>query len=837
MILDKHLHFKTNPVASDLAIIVFNNARFTILTSQMIRCEFSYQSNFEDFASQHFICRNLDIPQFEYNVNEDTLTIKTEHCTLRYTNDNKPFHKGNLSVNIKDMGATWCFGDEDSKNLGGTARTLDNCDGNFDYVENQEVSISNGLISRSGWSIIDDSGTLVFPANQMPASRKNPNNIDIYLFAYSHNFKECLRDYYKVTGEVPLLPNWSLGIWWSKWEPFTQKHLENIVQEFEDNEVPLSVCVVDMDWHLEGWTGYTWNNKCFPNPRSFFKLLHSKGIRSCLNLHPANGVERHEQPYAQFAKYMDIDSNSGETIEFNITDPKFINGYFEFLHNPLEEQGVDFWWMDWQQGGETSIKGLDPLWMLNHLHSLNRKRDGKNREFIFSRWGNYGAHRTPIGFSGDTARTWKTLEYQIGFTAQSANVAFGWWSHDIGGFSNGFNDEELYVRWMQFGAISPIFRMHNCGDPTLDYRPWSKELKYKDPAIKALKLRRDFLDYIYSWNWQHHNGDLPLCTPLYYYHPESEEAYLCSEQYYFGKDLIVAPIIGKIDKETNFARTVVWLPDGTWFDFFTGVKYAGGRWHSIYKTLDEQIIFAKAGAIIPFGKDENGKINLVIFPGNGNQEVYLDDGTSMDYKKGEYQIVAIKQTIVDEKINIIFSDYSNFGKILIRGLEDEVEKKCDSCNISIEINSEYKVINIKTKLNELLYKININPHATRRIEPYIAQIADDIQKLAPFLIELSPSQIIAFVEMITDCGFHYKKLDKDKSLLCYWNTSQRADFSVRISRAAWLEYFDMNSLDENLKTKTIIMKYSDSIRGWKAQVNYCNLYYKEKEENRTGRVT
>ncbi len=835
--LAPYLHFKTNPIAKNEAIIVFDKARFTILTSQMIRCEFSNESKFEDFASQHFICRDLEIPKFTKNIENNILTIETDNCILEYINDGRSFNKNNLSVKLKSFNTTWHYGDKDNQNLKGTARTLDNCNGDFNYVENEKVEISEGLISRSGWALVDDSETLVFPKNQMPEPRKNPDNIDCYLLAYENNYKDCLNDYYKVAGNAPLLPEWSLGIWWSKWEPFTQQHLENIVQEFEDNKVALSVCVVDMDWHLDGWTGYSWNNECFPNPKGFFELLHSKGIRSCLNLHPANGVAKHESSYAEFAEYMGMNPDDGETIEFDITDPKFINGYFKYLHHPLQKDGVDFWWMDWQQGGETTLTGLDPLWMLNHLHSLDIKRDGTKREFTFSRWGNQGAHRTPIGFSGDAARTWDTLEYQVEFTAQAANVAFGWWSHDIGGFSNGFENDELFVRWMQFGAISPIFRMHNCGDPTLDYRPWSKEEKYKTPAINALTLRRNLLAYIYSANWEYHNGGLPLCTPLYYYHPENEEAYICPGQYYFGKDLIVAPITESADKDTKLARKVIWLPEGEWFDFFTGESYDGNRWHSVYKDLNEQIIFAKAGSIIPFNDvEDQSKINLIVFPGNGKQEVYFDDGVSMNYTNGEYEIVTIKQTLENNKINLDISDKTKFNQIIARGLEKEIIKDCEDRKIEISLNSKFKQRETLTKIEKMLYSMAINPHATRRIQDHLADIANDIQKLAPFLIEFSESQIKAFVEIIADCGFHYIKVDKTKDVLCYWNKNRREDFGLRIARAAWLEYFDTNSKDKNLESETIIIKYRDAVRGWLANANYCNLYSEVVKQDRTGRV-
>ena len=132
-----------------------------------------------------------------------------------------------------------------------------------------------------------------------------------------------------------------------------------------------------------------------------------------------------------------------------------IRDSFKYLHHPNERNGVDFWWIDWQQGSNSKIEGLDPLWMLNHYHYLDNKRNGK-RGLILSRYAGIGSHRYPIGFSGDSVISWDSLDFQPYFTANASNVGYGWWSHDIGGHMNGIKDDELATRWVQFGVFSPI---------------------------------------------------------------------------------------------------------------------------------------------------------------------------------------------------------------------------------------------------------------------------------------------------------------------------------------------------------------------------------------------
>ncbi len=384
--------------------------------------------------------------------------------------------------------------------------------------------------------------------------------------------------------------------------------------EFRAREIPLSVCIVDMDWHITrtgnactGWTGYTWNRDLFPDPSGFLAWLHGQGLKVGLNLHPAEGIHPHEAQYPEMAQRMGIDPATGAPVPFDIADPAFTEAYFEVLHHPMEAEGVDFWWLDWQQGAKVprtarrELADLDPLWWLNHLHFYDLGRDPVRRPFIFSRWGGLGNHRYQIGFSGDTLVTWNSLAFQPAFTATAANVAYGWWSHDIGGHWHGIEDPELYVRWVQYGILSPICRLHSTNNPYHERRPWGYDAEVLRIARDAMQLRHALIPYIYTMAWRTANESQPLCLPMYYRHPEAEEAYHCPNQYYFGSELLAAPYVTPRDPDTRLSRQTVWLPDGDWFDFCSGQGYAGGRWHAFYGALDDTLLLAKAGAIVPLG--------------------------------------------------------------------------------------------------------------------------------------------------------------------------------------------------------------------------------------------
>ena len=159
-----------------------------------------------------------------------------------------------------------------------------------------------------------------------------------------------------------------------------------LMEKFDSENIPFSVAVIDMDWHIteidkkygSGWTGYTWNKEYFPNPKEFLEKLHKRGMKVTLNVHPAEGIRGFEDCYKAIAEHMDVDMENEEAVEFDASNEKFLEAYFNDVHHPMEDEGVDFWWVDWQQGNSSKTAGLDPLWILNHYHYLDNGRNGKS---------------------------------------------------------------------------------------------------------------------------------------------------------------------------------------------------------------------------------------------------------------------------------------------------------------------------------------------------------------------------------------------------------------------------------------------------------------------------
>lgn len=576
--------------------------RFTLITDQLIRLEYSEAGCFEDAKTQTVLNRDLGAVKYELIEDDERLEIITEAFHLYYRKGE--FSGSQLFIDVRYNFSAyhnrWYYGSS-VETLKGTARTLDEVDG--------ATPLGEGIISKQGYAILDDSQSFILDEYELPQPRVG-SEVDLYFFAYGRDYLTAVKDFYRLTGATPLLPRYALGNWWSRFWRYDEAEYLQLMDRFKEEEVPLSVSVIDMDWHLtdvperfgSGWTGYTWNRELFPNPKGFLDSLHDRGLTASLNVHPADGIRAFEESYERVAKRLDLNVALEEPATFNIANEKFRESYFEDVHHPLEADGVDFWWIDWQQGTESGTKGLDPLWLLNHFHYLDVQRKGKG-DIILSRYAGPGSHRYPIGFSGDTVITWESLDFQPYFTSTAANIGYSWWSHDIGGHMQGYSDSELALRWLQYGVFSPINRLHSSNSLFTGKEPWRYPAAVCQSMKEFLRFRHGLIPYLYTMNVRTHEEGLPLVLPMYYYHPMDEQAYEVKNQYYFGTEMMVAPITKKADSQLLVAENQLWLPDGVWYDYFTGYRYQGNTTLKIYRSLEQMPVFVKEGAIIPLAGD------------------------------------------------------------------------------------------------------------------------------------------------------------------------------------------------------------------------------------------
>ncbi len=645
-----------NPVADPRAVVISGQARFTVLTPQLIRMEWADNAVFEDHASLVFINRRLPVPAFKATTEKGWLQIRTDKLVLRYKPKSGKFTAQNLTVQLPLNGkpVTWHPGLEDKGNLQGTLRTLDGVKGS--------AKLEPGLLSRDGWVVVDDSDRPLFDQSDWPwvLSRPAGNRQDLYFFGYGHDYKRAMGDFVRVAGRIPIPPRFVFGTWWSRYWSYTDQEFEQLVREFEEHDVPLDVLVIDMDWHKNfgvkwwenkkdqsghtlGWTGYSWNRTLFPDPEGFLGWVHEHGLKTTLNMHPASGVQPFEDAYPEMARAMGIDPATKKYVPFDITNKKFAVNYMKYLHYPLERQGVDFFWLDWQQEHTTGMPGLNPTWWLNYVHTSDMERRGK-RPLIYHRWGGLGNHRYEIGFSGDTVSVWESLAFQPYFTATAANVGYGYWSHDIGGHMPGEVSPELFTRWVQWGAYSPILRTHTTKNPNSERRIWAYPPEYAETMRDAYLMRYALIPYIYTAAREAYDTGISLLRPLYYDFPEAAEAYDFKNEYLFGDNMLVAPIVAPVAAESGLATTSIWLPPGAWIERYTAARLQGPAKTERSFDLQEIPVYVKAGAIIPMqpkmrhtGEKPVDPLVLEIFPGaaSGSTRVYEDAGNDLGYKKDE----------------------------------------------------------------------------------------------------------------------------------------------------------------------------------------------------------
>ena len=649
-----------HPAMSPTTTLQGEHWRIGLITESLVRLEWSDSGEFEDRATLMAVDRAfLPSGAVDYTTGERDGMLVVETPALRLTYDRKPFSKEGLTIVVKGVPDsqfnTWHYGDEPKGNLGGTARTLDEADG--------AIPLGQGVISRDGWAVLDDSASNVFVTadadGNLPdgvvayggigVAPRDHRETDIYFFGYGRRYREAVHDFQKLSGPAPLLPRYALGNWWSRYYRYSEEEYLDLMDRFKREGIPFTTSVIDMDWHLvddvdpkygSGWTGYTWNPKLFPDPKRFLDGLHGRGLRTTVNIHPRDGIRAFEKPYAKAAATVGVDAEAQEPVEFDLTNPKFVQAYFD-MHHDLEADGIDFWWIDWQQGGVTRQPGLDPLWVLNHMHYCDSARDGR-WPLTFSRFAGPGSQRYPVGFSGDTVITWKSLKFQPYFTSTASNIGYGWWSHDIGGHMFGYRDEELEARWYQLGAFSPINRLHSSCSPFSGKEPWNFHEPVRSAMVDVLRLRQALMPYLYTMNWRAAVDGDPIVEPMYWANPNLGESYEVPDEFRFGTELVVAPVVDPMDKASMRGKADAWLPQGDWFDFFDGRRYTAadpaGRRLAVWRTIDRIPVFAKAGGIVPMQSDPLSDmtvnpraLDVVVFPGaDGSFAMREDSGEFHD---------------------------------------------------------------------------------------------------------------------------------------------------------------------------------------------------------------
>ncbi|MGQ5634749.1 MULTISPECIES: TIM-barrel domain-containing protein [unclassified Streptomyces] len=560
--------------------------------------------------------------------------------------------------------------------LGGYRRGLDGVSGN-----GAAPATTPGLLHRDGWYLLDDTPSALYDtATQKVAPRPSHGGEpyqDGYLFGFGHDYKQGLTDLAALTGPPALLPSWAYGVWYSEYIDRTAADYENtILPAFRSEGVPLDVLVTDTDFKaVNNWSGWEMDPARFPDPKGFFDWSAAQGLHNTLNVHPSILASDPQFAQAQATAKGKLTKGGcagGASVEnncytFDFGDPDQLKAYLD-LHRTMDEQGNDFWWLDWCcDSSQSSLPGVTPdAWINQQYAALTGRTLG--RGFVLSRaygslqaggysgqqalpTGPWADKRTTVHFTGDTSSTWGALKLEVGYTpGESAATGMAAITHDIGGHndttgltgSETYTDggqtrtthklpDDMYARWVQFGAFQPIDRLHSNHSDRL---PWQYGAEARRSADRFLNLRENLVPYTYSLAEEANRTGVPIVRPTYLEYPEQAQAYASAgSEYFYGPDVLVAPVT----TPGTTATTSVWFPPGRWTDYFTGRTYDGGTTQDVTTGLDTMPVFVKAGGIVPtrthdVPSDDKAKptdITLTVATGApGSYRLYEDDGTT-----------------------------------------------------------------------------------------------------------------------------------------------------------------------------------------------------------------
>ena len=646
-------HFKvdlTNAKSKKEAIFQGEKYRITVLTERLVRLEYNKDGIFFDDVTEQVVNRNFPVPNFKVVQDERYLEITTSYFMLKYQKE-KPFEGLNIEISLLNTDKVWNPKNKEVRNFKTSGRgiTLDKPD------------YQKGLYSVDGFVSLDDSPSMIVSEDGFLIMPVTPR-IDWYVFLYRRDFGLCLRDYFMLTGFPDLIPRYALGIWWNKNEIYNFQDIVSLVNSFNRYQIPLSILLLGEFWHLKDArdltkykTGYTFNRNLFSDPAHLTKYLHDRGIRIGLTLDPAEGIMPHEDYYEEIAKNLNLVDKS--TIPFNVFDKYILNSYFHVLLKPLEDKGIDFFFIDY-----SNLDDLYTLRALTRYHYKNYDRSVEKRGLVMARNGLIASHHYPVLYSGKTMVSWSTLNKLPYFNSMAANKGISWWSHDIGGYEFGMEEAELYMRYIQFACFSPIFRLASKGGKYYKREPWKWDVKTLKIVQDYCMLRHRLIPYLYAEAYKYHKTGLPLVQPLYYANPKIYDEPLYKNEYYFGTELLVAPITERKDLVMNRTIARIYLPAGMWYDFKTGKKFPGDKHYVTFFKDEDYPVFAKSGSIIPMaflGENRNDTkpphdMEIHIFPGKSNiYHLYEDDGVSRLYEQGYFIETAIDYNYLQNNFTVI----------------------------------------------------------------------------------------------------------------------------------------------------------------------------------------
>lgn len=637
---------KNNLISDKDCYITGKKFRFTILSPRLIRLEYNEKGVFEDRATSLVI--NRAFPKVEYSITESEtlIQINTGVFTLTYVKDS-PLKSNALSSNIKaiinNSKKEWQINSPEVRNLRGINYSIDSV--------KDKIVLDKGLYSLDGYCLLDDSSSLVLDENDIFVER-DPGVKDLYLFMYDNDFEGCLQDYFTLTGYPNMIPRYALGTWWYKNNNYKENDVKELVDKFNHDNIPISIFMLGDYWHDQN-NGYT---PCL-DLRSISNYLSQYKIKLGVTINPKYDIKEGSNDYNLVSNY--INTKKFNFIPFSNDK---IGMYISLFINNLENMGVDLFSIDYNN----PLDRIN-LWKIDHYH-YGKRVISNRRGLVLSRNSGIAPHRYPIIWSGKTLVNWTTLNLLPRYNLQGYNIGVSYIAHPIGGYRSGIEEDELYLRYMQFACFSPIFLLASEGGKYYKREPWKWNPSIESHIRYYMELRYKLIPYIYSEGYNYHITGHGIVKPFYYDYPKIMDEPSYKNQYFFGREFFVAPITERKNSVINRVMKKVFVPDGIWFDFLQGKKFVGGKYYSNFYRDEDYPVFVKAGSIIPqsvnIKEDIPSSLELLVYPlSDGEYLLYEDDGFSNNYDRGLYMIT--KFSYHYEEDNYKFNIHRESGKSLL----------------------------------------------------------------------------------------------------------------------------------------------------------------------------
>lgn len=534
-----------------------------------------------------------------------------------------------------------------------------------------------------------------------------------YFFIYGSDIKNVIKGYSKITGTMPLPRKDFLGYQQSRWSYENREELIKVARKMREENIPCDVLYLDIDY-MDNYKVFTVNSDKFKEFKEMNDELKKMGYKLVVIIDPGVKKEKGYKVYDEgikkdyFIKNQEDEVYIGEVWPGDSVFPDFlreeVRNWWGELHKELIDKGVEGIWNDMNEPSNfiTKTKTLPDEIIhiddegnsryhkeIHNIYSLLeakatykslRKVMPNKRPFILTRAAFAGTQRYSALWTGDNSSVWEHLESSIPMFMNLGLSGYTFIGGDVGGFTEDSNGE-LLARWTQLGAFTPFFRNHSAKG-TIHQEPWSFEKSILDNVRKYIKLRYKFITYIYNLMKNSSESGEPVMRPLFYHYQKDKETYNINDQFLFGKDIMVCPIIRP---KTN--NRMIYLPEGKWYDYWTKEVIEGGKYIIKKAEIDTIPIYIKAGAIFPIDEgveyigEKESEIEIHYYYGNDNKyKLFIDDGLTYNYKKGLYSEIEIEATCshsnIELKVDLLKNDYKIPKiKIIVHGLYDEIIEK------------------------------------------------------------------------------------------------------------------------------------------------------------------